>query len=104
MEWRAEWEEEDSELKPDCVTARAMASIMSSIDPDIQLTWDALGNNPNGRMPVLDLKVWMETDENGVNRVRFTFYEKPMATQFVIKRESALPWQIKKLGKWLEGS
>ena len=39
----------------------------------------------------------METDEFGVNKVRFTFYEKPMATQFVIKRESALPWQVKKM-------
>ena len=97
MEWRAEWEEEDLEMKPDCVTARTMASIMSSIDPDIQLTWDAPGNNPDGRMPVLDLKLWMETDEFGVNKVRFTFYEKPMATQYVIKRESALPWQVKKM-------
>ena len=48
-------------------------------------------------MPVLDLKLWMETDEFGVNKVRFTFYEKPMATQFVIKKESALPWQVKKM-------
>ena len=94
---------EDEALKPDCVTAKVMASIMSSIDPDIQLTWDAPGNNPDGRMPVLDLRLWLETDENGVNRVRFTFYEKPMATQFVIKRESALLWQVKKMtlaGDW----
>ena len=97
MEWRLEWEEEDAALKPDCVTAKVMASIMSSIDPDIQLTWDAPGNNPDGRMPVLDLKLWLESDENGVNRVRFCFYEKPMASQYVIKRESALPWQVKKM-------
>ena len=58
--------------------------VMSSVDPDIQLTWDAPGNNQDGRMPVLDLKVWMEQDQNGVNKIRFTYYEKPMETQYII--------------------
>ena len=52
MEWTQQWEDEDEYMKPDCLTARAM---MSSIDDDIQLPWDAPGNNQSGRMPVLDL-------------------------------------------------
>ena len=84
MEWKEECEVEDQDLEPDCVTAKVMTSIMSSVDEDIQLTWDAPGNNPNKRMPVLDLQVWMDRDEEGFNRIRFTYYEKKMASQFVI--------------------
>ena len=47
-------------------------------------------------MPVLDLKVWMEQDQEGVNKVRFTFYEKPMATSYVVRTESELSWQVKR--------
>ena len=85
MEWTLEWEQEDQSLAPDCVTAKVMASIMSSIDEDIQLTWDSPGNNSNNRMPVLDLLVWLERDTDGVNNIRFSFYEKPMARTGSVK-------------------
>ena len=44
MEWTKLAYEEDQNKPPDCLTAKIMANIMSSIDPDIQLTWDAPGN------------------------------------------------------------
>ena len=96
MEWTEEWALEDNSLEPDCVTAKVMASIMSSIDEDIQLTWDSPGNNVNKKMPVLDLQVWMEQDAAGVNVIRFTFYEKEMASKFVIMKNSGLSWQTKR--------
>ena len=57
-----------------------MSSIMSSIDEDIKFTWDEPANNESGRMPVLDLQIWLERDEMGNNKVRYAFSEKPMAT------------------------
>ena len=48
---------------------------MNSIDPDIQLTWDTPSNNQDRRMPVLDLKLWMEQNQEGENRIRFSYYE-----------------------------
>ena len=73
-----------------------MSNIMSSIDEDIKLTWDAPGKNENGRMPVLDLQIWLERDQLGTNKVRFCYYEKPMASSQVIHKRSALSWQTKK--------
>ena len=69
---------------------------MSSIDEDIQLTWDAPGNNQSGRMPVLDLEIWMEKDQEGTSKIRFSFYEKPMASEYVIMKSSGLFWQTKR--------
>ena len=55
MEWTQEAWIEDQTKQPDCITASTMSNIMSSIDEDIQFTWDAPGKNENGRMAVLDL-------------------------------------------------
>ena len=96
MEWMEVWEIEDNCLEPDVVTARVMASIMSSVDEDTQLTFDSPGNNPNKKMPVLDLQIWMERDQTGANVIRFTFYEKPMASDYVIMKSSGLSWQTKR--------
>ena len=38
----------------------------------------------------------MERDEEGVNKIRFSFYEKPMASEFVIMKNSGLSWQTKR--------
>ena len=54
MEWTQKTWFEDQNKQPDCITASTMSNIMNSIDEDIQFTWDAPGNNENGRMPVLD--------------------------------------------------
>ena len=39
------------------------------------------------RLPTLDFKLWVGDD----NLVRFTFFEKPTATNQMIHKESALP-------------
>ena len=68
MEWTKIAYEEDKNKPPDCLTAQIMANIMSSIDPDIQLTWDAPGNNINKKMPVLDLQnqIYILPKTNGI--------------------------------------
>ena len=96
MEWTQQAWNEDQNKKADCITASVMSTIMSSIDEDIKFTWDAPGNNRNEKMPVLDLQIWLERDEKGVNKVRFSYYEKPMASAVVINKRSALSWQTKK--------
>ena len=47
-------------------------------------------------MPVLDLKLLMEQDEEVVRKIRFSFYEKPMASKYLVKAKSGLIWQVKK--------
>ena len=42
-------------------------------------------------MPVLDLEVWMDND-----RIRHSFFKKPMACQFLILERSATPNKIQR--------
>ena len=42
-------------------------------------------------MPVLDLVVWIDSD-----KIRHSFYKKPMACPFLILERSAIPNKIKR--------
>ena len=65
--------------------ASIMREIANSIMPCIQMEADWPSKNLDGRLPILDLKVW--TDEEG--RIRYTHYEKPMATKSILHTKSA---------------
>ena len=65
--------------------------IANGVDDMIKFTVDVPSNYSSNKMPVLDLQVWL--DEN--NRVRYTFYEKPMKSNMVIDKSSALPYSMK---------
>jgi hypothetical protein len=56
----------------------------------IQLDEDFQSKHSNGRIPVLDLEVWVES-----NRIHHTFYRKPMASKEVVGTRSALDRKIK---------
>ena len=47
-------------------------------------------------MPVLDLQLWLEKDEDNVNVMRFEYYEKPMASNVVLHKKSAVSWTVKR--------
>ena len=52
--------EEDLEVEPDLRTMREVVRMASSIHPMIQLTGDCPSKNNDGRMPLLNTKVWVE--------------------------------------------
>ena len=56
------------------------------------MTFDTPSQYISKMMPVQDLQVWCEED-----KILFKFYEKPMSSQFVVHRDSALPWNVKKI-------
>ena len=53
------------------------------------------GKNSNGRMPVLDLAVWIQ-EVNGIQTILHSFYKKPVASPCTILKRSALSFKIKK--------
>ena len=67
----------------------------NSIHQSIQVTVDYPENNDDTRMPVLDLKVWMEKTDNDRVKLMHTHYMKPMANIGVIHRDSALLMKTK---------
>ena len=62
MLWRKETDLEDKDVPSDLLTARVITEISNDLDVDIKMTLDCPSNNADGRMPVLDLKAWMEKD------------------------------------------
>ena len=75
----------------DVRTTRILNQIANTLENDIQLTFDAPSLHPDGKMPVLDMKIWVEE-----NRIKYTFYNKEVASKFTIMKRSAIPDSTKK--------
>ena len=72
--------------------ASVLRDIANSIMPCIQMEADWPSKNRDGKLPILDLKVWTNKD----NKVMYTHYEKPMATKSVLHSKSAHPEACKR--------
>ena len=58
---------------------------------------DVPSNHKDGKMPILDLKVWLEEDmSNRRHLIMHEFYAKEVSSKSVIPDNSALPWSIKR--------
>ena len=75
-------------------TAEVMVKIANSLDANIQFTWDVPSKNTNGRMPVLDLVVWIQ-ETDGHKQIMHSFYKKEVASKYTILKRSALSYKIK---------
>ena len=83
--------EEDKEVEPDLRTMREVVRMASSIHPMIQLTGDCPSKNNDGRMPLLNTKVWVE---DGV--LLYENYRKPVANPLMMLEMSAMPAKMKR--------
>ena len=83
--------EEDMEVEPDLRTMREVVKMASSINKMIQMTGDCPSNNDDGRMPLLNTKVWVE---DGV--LLYEHYRKPMANPLMMLEMSAMPANMKR--------
>ena len=69
--------------------------IGNDVYPSIQLEVDCPSNYDDGKLPILDLRVWIDTI-NGHNRILHEFYSKEISSKAVIHAKSALSWQQKR--------
>ena len=90
MEVRDEFIESDKSIPEDERMMKELEKIGSSIHPSIKTTSDYPSNNNDKKMPLLDLKIWSED-----NKIRFSYYEKPMNSKFTIPVQSAHSWKMK---------
>ena len=77
---------ESLQVEDDVSTAKVICDIASMLEGDICITYDSPSQNSDGKMPVLDLKVWMDENFN----VKFKVFEKDMASRVTIMKDSAL--------------
>ena len=68
-------------------TVEVIKHMMNSICDFLVLTMESGDDFPGGRLPTLDLNIWVGED----NVTRYIFFEKPMASSMVIQRRSAMP-------------
>ena len=73
-------------------TAFIMSRLADSVCEMIKFTYDTPSMNEGGKMPILDVKVKMSSE----NVVIHDFYEKPTKNQRVILASSALGWPQKR--------
>ena len=95
MEYDSNNAERDAELSDTERTAKVLAEIANSIHSQIQVTIDSPERNPDMKMPVLDLKLWINSD-SGIPQLRYTFFKKPVASPYTIMKRSAISERIKK--------
>ena len=86
---------EDQGISDDERTMKLLQSIANSIHPSIRMTIDYPSKYADGKVPMLNVKLWMEEVE-GRRLILYEHYEKEMATKMVIHASSAMPKSVKR--------
>ena len=76
------------------ITMEIIQQISNTVNPMIKLTVETPCNFEDGKMPVLDVKVNVNEEEN--DRIDFEFFEKPTKNPRVILADSALSYAKKR--------
>ena len=91
--------EEDRQIEDDIRTFNVIKQIGDGIHTSIKLEVDIPSNHDDRKIPILDLKVWIEEiqNENGskIKKIMHEFYMKEMSSKFVIDADNAMPWKNK---------
>ena len=71
-------------------------TIADNIDPSLKVTTDFTCNHEDGRLPVLDLKVWIGKDRNDEIKILYSHYMKDVASRMTIHYRSSHSITMKK--------
>ena len=91
-----ELEISDRNKPADEITMRLMCEIGNSIHESIQLTKDYPSNNPDNKIPILNLKVWTESNEENRTTVIYEHYRKEVSTKSTVHYRSAMGMKQKR--------
>ena len=86
---------EDEGVAPDERTMRILQQVASYIHPSIRITIDCPSRHADGKVPMLDVKMWIAM-VNQQWKILYEHYEKEMTTKAVIHAKSALSMQTKR--------
>ena len=86
-----EFVEEDRGRDRDKVVGELLRTMADSITPMLLFEEDVCSNYQDGKLPILDLKVWKAQSQEGPTLIRHDFYKKPMASQATLRASTAYP-------------
>ena len=108
---KADWfkekrEDEEANMADDERTMNVMVDLANTINANIVMTGDCPSKHESGRVPMLDLAIFMEDQQHEVNttigrfkvsveQVSYGFYKKPMASKLILRSSTALPERMK---------
>ena len=91
--------DEDEQIEDDKRTFDIIIQIGDAIHSSIKLEVDVPSNHDDGKIPSLDLKVWVKEKQNeDGSRMRSIFHEfymKEVSSKFVMNANNATPWKNK---------
>ena len=94
---------EDKKRAPDERTMELIRQVGDDIYPSIKLEVDYPSKHPDKKLPILDLKVWVEQREReiqGSNQmvsvIVYEFYAKEIASEALINARSAMSASVKR--------
>ena len=77
-------------------TMKQVKLLADEIDPVLNVTIDYSSNHGDGRLPVLDLRVWIGENKEGVYKVLYSHYMKEVASRATIHYRSSHSRVMKK--------
>ena len=82
------------------VTMKCMKAAADSVILWLEFTWDSPSQHESKTVPILDLHVWVrhpdpEEDGLGSDLLAWSFYEKPVSSDKVLRAMSAYNWRNK---------
>ena len=89
LEYDAKKEKDDEDVPADMVTLKVIQDIANDIDSMIIMTIDCPSNYNIKRVPMLDIQVWINEEDQ--NKIYYSFYEKQTKCPFVMSKFSAMP-------------
>ena len=96
MEMNEDLIQDDLQVPADARTVQEVVKMGSSISSMIQLTGECPTRSPEEKMPVLDLSVWVDDDDEGVRMLWWQHYRKPVTNTLLMMEKSAMPMKIKR--------
>ena len=92
---------DDEDEHTDKKVMELVQKLANDIHPSLQVTIDYPSKNPKGKMPILDLCVWMSAEYDQVTHeicfnVLHEYYCKDVASKAVINSRSAIPEKTKR--------
>ncbi|KAL8620473.1 hypothetical protein ACOMHN_048406 [Nucella lapillus] len=109
-DYRLETDHNPPETRDDVSYVSIVQEVGNGIHPSIQLEMDCPSLHNDQKLPLLDIKVWIEKQPEGENgkgcdegkegkgqsQIMHEYYYKEVATRAVVDARSAMPWRDKR--------
>ena len=83
--------DDDLRVPGDLRTFKILLEVGNSIMECLKLEIDVPSNNPDNKLPVLDVKLWTENQQ-----IFWEFYKKPISNKMTIHKRTAIPYKDKR--------